>query len=152
MKVILHEDLDNLGERGAIVNVSSGYARNYLLPKRLAKPATPGNIRALEQQKKSWEAREFAEIEQAREFAARLGEVELVIAKKAGESDTLYGSVTNAEIAELLHRRGFEIDRRKIQIHDPIKALGEFAVPVKLHRQVTGEVKLKVVAESESTS
>lgn len=149
MKVILREDVHNLGERGEIVNVAAGYARNFLLPKKLAMEATPGNIRTLELQKSVWEARELKEVDEAREFGNRLAAVELSVAKKAGESDTLYGSVTTTEIAELLASKGFEIDRRKIQLDEPIKSLGEFNVPVKLHRQVTAEVKLKVVAEGE---
>ena len=147
MKVILREHVANLGERGEIVNVARGYARNYLVPKGLAFEATPGNIRTIELQKRVWEAREVKLVEEAQAFAARLAEVELSIAKKAGESETLYGSVTNAEIAELLAAEGIEIDRRKIHLDEPIKSLGEFTIPVKVHPKVTAEIKLKVAAE-----
>lgn len=147
MKVILREHVDNLGERGEIVNVARGYARNYLVPKGLAFEATPGNIRTIELQKRVWEAREVKLVEEAEAFAARLAEIELSVTKKAGESETLYGSVTNAEIAELLNAEGIEIDRRKIHLEEPIKTLGEFTVPVKVHPKVTAEIKLKVVPE-----
>ena len=149
MKVILRHDVDNLGERGQVVNVARGFARNYLVPKGLAMAATPGNIRSLELEKKVWEARELKEVGEAKAFADRLAAVELTIAKKAGESETLYGSVTTSEIGEMLSGRGFEVDRRKIQLDEPIKALGEYTVPIKLHRQVTAEIKVRVVAESD---
>lgn len=149
MKVILRRDVDNLGERGQVVNVAAGYARNYLVPKGFAMAATPGNIRSLELEKNVWEAREVKEVGEAQAFADRLAAVELTIAKKAGESETLYGSVTTSEIGEMLATKGFEVDRRKIQLGEPIKALGEYTIPVKLHRQVTAEIKLNVVAETE---
>jgi large subunit ribosomal protein L9 len=149
VKVVLRQDVDNLGERGEVVNVAPGYARNYLLPKGLALQATPGNLKMIEMKRKVWAVREAKEIEDAQAFAAKLAEVELNIPKKAGESETLYGSVTTSEIADLLKEKGFEVDRRKIVIDDPIKSLGEFSVHVKLHKQVSGEIKLVVVAESE---
>jgi len=147
MKVILRQDVVNLGDRGQIVNVARGYARNFLLPKGLAWDATPGNIRNIELQKHVWHAREIKLVDEARAIADRLGKLDLVIAKKAGTSETLYGSVTNVEIADLLAKNGFDIDRRRIVLAEPIKALGEYAVPIKLHSQVTAEVKLKVAAE-----
>ena len=147
MKVILRDHVTNLGERGEIVNVARGYARNYLVPKGLAFEATPGNIRTIELQKKVWEAREVKVVEEAQAFADRLAAVELSVIKKAGESETLYGSVTNAEIAELLSAKGIEIDRRKIHLEEPIKSLGEFTIPVKIHPKVTAEIKLKVAPE-----
>lgn len=149
MKVILRQDVENLGDRGQIVNVARGYARNFLMPKGLAWEATPGNMRTLELQKKVWDAREVKVVEEARALAARLAEVRLNIAKKAGETETLYGSVTSSEIAELLAARGYELDRRKIHLEEPIKALGEFKIPVKLHAKVTAEIHVTVVAESE---
>ena len=149
MKVILRQEVVNLGERGQIVNVARGYARNFLLPKGLAWYATPGNIRNIELQKHVWQAREIKVVDEARAIAARLAELDLVIAKKAGATDTLYGSVTNVEIAELLAGKGFDIDRRKIVVEETIKTLGEHAVAVKLHAQVTAEIKLKVTAEEE---
>ena len=147
MKVILRDHVANLGERGEIVNVARGYARNFLVPKGLAFEATAGNIRTIALQKKVWEAREVKLVEEAQAFAARLSAVELAVTKKAGESETLYGSVTNAEIAELLAAKGIEIDRRKIHLEEPIKSLGEFTIPVKIHPKVTAEIKLKVAAE-----
>jgi len=147
MKVILRQDVVNLGDRGQIVNVARGYARNFLLPKGLAWGATPGNIRNIELQKHVWQAREIKVVEEAKAIADRLAKLDLVIAKKAGASDTLYGSVTNVEIADLLAKAGFDVDRRKIVLAEPIKALGEYAVPIKLHSQVTAEVKLKVAPE-----
>ena len=147
MKVILRQDVDSLGERGKVVNVARGYARNYLLPKGLALEATPSNLRTLELEKKVGEGHELKQVGEAQAFATRLAEVELEVAKKVGESETLYGSVTNSEVAELLARKGYEIDRRKIVFEEPIKALGEFKISIKLHSQVTAEVKLRVVAE-----
>jgi large subunit ribosomal protein L9 len=147
VKVILRQDVVNLGDRGQIINVARGYARNFLLPKGLAWEATPGNIRTIELKKRVWEARENKEVEEASELSKRLAGLELVVHKKAGESETLYGSVTTSEIAELLGQQDFELDRRKIQLDEPIKALGEFKVPVKLHPKVTAEIKVKVSAE-----
>lgn len=149
MKVVLRQDVENLGDRGEVVTVAPGYARNYLLPKGIALEATPGNLKNIEMRRKVWTAREAKEVEEARTFAARLEAVDLVIKKKAGESETLYGSVTNTEISELLLAKGLEVDRRKIVIEDPIKSLGTFDVTVKLHKQVTGTMKLVVEAESE---
>ena len=149
MKVVLSQDVENLGERGHIVNVAEGFARNYLLPKKLALEATPGNLRTLALHKKVWAARDTRELGEAQAFAARLGQVQLAVTKKAGEHDMLYGSVTNAEIAELLAKEGFEVDRRKIHLDQPIKTLGSHRVHVKIHRQVTAEVSLQVVAESD---
>ena len=149
MKVVLCDHVDHLGERGDIVSVAPGYARNYLLPKRLAMPATPGNLRTLEHRHRVWELKEAQETEAARELAGRLTEVELAITKKAGESGTLYGSVTSAEIAELLAAKGIEIDRRRIVLDEPIKSVGAHEVTVKLHREVAGQVKLEVVSEQD---
>lgn len=150
MKVVLCDHVDHLGERGDIVSVAPGYARNYLLPKRLAMPATPGNLRTLEHRRRVWELKEAQETEAARELAGRLTEVELAIAKKAGESGTLYGSVTSAEIAELLAAKGIEVDRRRIVLDEPIKSVGAHEVTVKLHREVAGQVKLEVVSEQDT--
>jgi len=149
VKVVLRQDVEHLGERGQIVSVSTGFARNYLLPKKLAMEATPGNLRTFELQKRVWVAREAREVDEARAFAARLGSARVTVSKKAGESDALYGSVTSSEIADLLAARGFEVDRRKIQLGEPIKTLGTFEVPVKIHRQVTAKVTVEVVAEAE---
>lgn len=148
MKIVLREDVDKLGERGQVVNVSAGYARNFLFPKSLAFEATPGNMRQIELRKKVWVVREAKETEDASKLAARIGEIKLVIAKKVGENEALYGSVTSQEIADLLSAKGVEVDRRKIQLHDPIRSLGAFEVPIKVHRQVMAKVSLQVVPES----
>jgi large subunit ribosomal protein L9 len=150
VKVVLCDHVDHLGERGDIVSVAPGYARNYLLPKRLAMPATPGNLRTLEHRRRVWELKEAQETEAARELAGRLAEVELAVTKKAGESGTLYGSVTSAEIAEMLSAKGIEIDRRRIVLEEPIKSVGAHEVTVKLHRDVTGQVKIEVVSEQDT--
>ncbi len=149
MKIILRQDVDNLGDRGQIVSVARGYARNFLVPKGLAWEATPGNIRNIELQKKGWATRELKAVDEANEYAKRLEAVEVTVRKKAGESETLYGSVTNVEIAELLAEKGFEVDRRKIQFDEPIKTLGEFDVAVKVHPKVTAQIKLKVIPEEQ---
>ena len=147
VKIILREHVDHLGERGDVVSVAPGYARNYLLPKRLALAATAGNLKVIEQQRRVWEAREFHEVDEAEKLAARLAEVELAITKKAGQGGTLYGSVTKPEIVELLAARDIRIDRRQLGRDDPIKTIGVFEIPVKLHRKVKAQVKLEVLAE-----
>jgi large subunit ribosomal protein L9 len=149
VKVVLRQDVDHLGERGEIVNVAPGYARNFLLPKGLAYHATPGHLKVLELEKRAWSKRESREADESRALAARIGGLRLVVTKKSGEGDTLYGSVTNAEIADLLAARGIEVDRRQIRIDEPIKTLGTFTVPIRLHRQVTAEVSVEVRPESE---
>ena len=150
MKVVLRQDVDNLGDRGQVVNVAPGYARNFLLPKGLALEANPGNLRTLELQRKVWEKREAKEADGAKQLAARLSAVRLSVTKKAGENDALYGSVTSSEIADLLHAQGFEIDRRRIQLREPIRSVGTFKVPIKVHRQVVAEAEIEVVAEAAS--
>ena len=147
MEVILREHVDNLGRRGEIVKVADGYARNFLLPRKLALPATAGNKKHVERERKIMEAREAEEKGQAEGIAARLKAVEISIARRTGETDQLYGSVTSSDIADFLKSKGFEIDRRKLHLPEPIKRLGEYEVPVKLHREVTVKLKVKVVAE-----
>ena len=147
MEVILREHVDNLGRRGDLVKVADGYARNYLLPRKMALLATAGNRKVIEREKEKFDAKEAEEQKVAQAVADRLANVEIEIARRVGENDTLFGSVTNADIAEALAAKGFEIDRRKVQVHEPFKKLGEFAVPVKLHRDVTVSLKVKVVAE-----
>jgi large subunit ribosomal protein L9 len=149
VKVVLRQSVDQLGERGQIVSVSPGYARNFLLPKGMALEATPGNLRTLELQKKVWMAREAREIEEAKGLVRAVEAVKLTVAKKVGEGDTLYGSVTTSEIAELLEARGFSVDRRKIVLAEPIKKAGVHAVTVKIHPKVAAKVEVEVVAESE---
>jgi large subunit ribosomal protein L9 len=147
MKVVLREHVEHLGERGEVVRVAPGYARNYLLPKRLALEATAGNLKVVEHQQKLWTVKETKEVGEAEQLAARLAELDLKVVKKAGESGTLYGSVTNVEVAELLAAKGVEIDRRRIVLGDPIKAVGTYDITVKLHHKVTGQIKLLVDAE-----
>jgi large subunit ribosomal protein L9 len=147
MEVILRDHVENVGKRGEIVKVADGYARNYLLPRKLALPATNANKKWVERERKIAEARDHQEKSSAEAVAARLRALELTIARKTGENDQLYGSVTNADIAELLATKGFEIDRRKILLPDPIKALGENTVPVKLHRDVTAQLRVIVAKE-----
>lgn len=145
MDVILREHIENLGRRGDVVKVADGYARNYLLPRKLALPATAANMKVVERQRRIAEAHEAAERASAEALAARLAAVELVMTRRVGESETLYGSVTSADIADGLAEKGFEIDKRKIQLHDAIKQLGEASVPVKLHRDVVAQVRVTVV-------
>jgi large subunit ribosomal protein L9 len=147
MEVILKEHVDNLGRRGEIVKVADGYARNYLLPRKLALLATEGNKKQIERERSKFEALEADERRVAEALAERMGKVEIEIARKVGETEALYGSVTTSDIAEALAGKGFELDRRKIQLHDPIKKLGEFDVPVKLHRDVVLQMKVRVVAD-----
>jgi large subunit ribosomal protein L9 len=147
MEVILREHVDNLGRRGDVVKVAEGYARNYLLPRKLALAVTEANKRQIERERKIADAREAGEKSEAEGFAQRLGQIELEIGRRVGENDTLYGSVTSADIAHALQAKGFEVEKRKIQLHEPLKALGETTVPVKIHRDVTAQVRVKVVAE-----
>jgi large subunit ribosomal protein L9 len=148
MEVILREHVDNLGRRGDVVKVTPGYARNYLLPRKLALAVTENNKRQIDREKKLAEARDMEEKSAAEAVATRIGALDIQIARRVGENDTLYGSVTSQDIAQALKDKGFEIDRRKIVLADPIKALGETTVPVKIHRDVTAQVRVKVVGEA----
>jgi len=147
MEVILREHVEHLGNRGEIVKVADGYARNYLLPRKLALLVTDGNRRQIERERAKFDAREAEEQKVAQAIADRMATVEIVIARRVGETDALYGSVTASDIAEALAAKGFDIDRRKLQLPEPIKRLGAVDLPVKLHRDVTATVKVKVVAE-----
>ena len=147
MEVILREHVDNLGRRGEIVKVADGYARNYLLPRKLALLATDGNKKQIERERVKFDVKEADEQNAAQAIADRMANVEVVVARKVGETEALYGSVTTADITEALAAKGFEIDRRKLQLVEPIKKLGEYDVVLKLHRDVTAHVKVKVVAE-----
>ena len=146
MEVILREHLDNLGRRGEIVKVADGYARNYLLPRKLALPVTAGNRKQIERERAKFEVKEGEERKIAEGLAARIGALEIVIARKVGETNALYGSVTASDIAEALEAEGFALDRRKLQLREPLKQVGDVDVPVKLHRDVTATLKVKVVA------
>lgn len=147
MEVILREDIPKLGQRGDIVTVKNGYARNYLLPRKLAMEATPGNRKQVAGMKAAAARREATEKTSADSLAAQLSEVVLTIPAKAGESDQLFGSVTTMDIAEGPEAKGFAIDKRKILLEEPIKTVGEYTVPLRLHRQVTASVKVNVVRE-----
>ena len=147
MEVILREHVDNVGKRGEIVKVADGYARNYLLPRKLALLATDGNKKQIEREREKFEAKESEERKVAEALAGRMGSLEIDIARRVGENEVLFGSVTTADIASALSAKGFEVDRRKLQLHEPIKKLGAFDVPLKLHRDVVATVKVKVVAE-----
>jgi large subunit ribosomal protein L9 len=147
MEVILRDHVEKLGRRGEIVKVADGYARNYLLPRKLALPATDGNKKHVERERKIMETREAQEKSQAEAIATRLAAIDISIARRVGETDQLYGSVTAADITDFLKAKGFEVDRRKLILPEPIKAIGEFDVPLKLHREVTVPLKVKVVKE-----
>jgi large subunit ribosomal protein L9 len=151
MEVILRDHVEKLGRRGDVVKVADGYARNYLLPRKLALPATPGNMKVVERQRKIADAADAAERAGADALAARLAQAECVLARRVGEHDTLYGSVTAADIAEELAGKGFDIDKRKIQLTEPIKQIGEFSVGIKLHRDVVAQVPVKVTPLAEAT-
>jgi large subunit ribosomal protein L9 len=144
MEVILKEDVTKLGSRGDVVKVAEGYGRNYLIPKKLAIEATTANRAVIEQMKAASVRRVAREKGDAEALGQQLAGVELAFTRKAGESDQLFGSVTSSDIAHELERKGFNIDRRKIQLDEPLKALGEFNVPVKLHRDVAVPVKVKI--------
>jgi len=148
MEVILREHVDNLGRRGDIVKVTPGYARNFLLPRKLALAVTDNNKRQIEREKKLAEARDMEEKSAAEAVAGRIAALDSEIARRVGENDTLYGSVTSADIAQALKDKGFEIDKRKIVLADPIKAIGEVTVPLKIHRDVTAQLKVKVVPDT----
>src|ERR1700730_2190117 len=147
MEVILREHVDNLGRRGEIVKVADGYARNYLLPRKLALVATEGNKKQIERERAKFDARETEDRNAAERGAQRMADIEILISRKVGETEALYGSVTTADIAEALAARGFDIDRRRIQLKEPIKRLSESDISIKLHPDVTTTVKVKVVAE-----
>jgi large subunit ribosomal protein L9 len=147
MEVILRDHVDHVGKRGDVVKVADGYARNYLLPRKLALPATEANKHWIARERKISEAREGEERVAAEALADRLVALDLQISRRVGDSDTLYGSVTNGDIADLLKEKGFDIDRRKILLPDALRTLGESNVPVKLHRDVTAQLKITIVKE-----
>jgi len=148
MQIILQEDVEKLGNRGQIVEVAEGYARNYLLPRKLALPVSKGNLKQLEQIKRSLAKREATEVESARKQAELLAGLILEFARKAGENDQMFGSVTGADVSEALAAKGFSVDKRKIQLDQPIKTLGEYDVPARLHREVTATIKVVVKREA----
>jgi len=148
-KVLLREDVDDLGARGEIVRVRSGYARNYLLPRNLAVQATAGNVKGIEQERAALLKKEAKERATAEAQSQQMGSLVLEFKRKAGEQGALYGSVTSMDVAEALKERGYEIDRHRIHLREPLKRLGEYSVPVRLHREVTIDLQVKVVAEGE---
>jgi large subunit ribosomal protein L9 len=148
MEVILKEDVVNLGHRGDLVKVADGYGRNFLLPRKLALQATAANKAVVEQMKSAAARRSATEKAQAEALAVKLEPVVLEFTRKSGEAGHLFGSVTSADIAAALEAEGFAIDRRKIQLDESLKSLGEFNVAIKLYREVTGHVKVKVLAEA----
>ena len=152
MEIVLRESIDRLGSAGDVVQVKPGYARNYLLPKKLAYVATPGNLKIIEQECNSLIRRETQQKGEAEKLREMMAGVEIVMSRRVGEQEALYGSVTTSDIAEELEKKGFAVDRRKIGLDGPIKTLGEFDVPVRLFRDVIAEVKLRVEAEEEDGS
>jgi len=147
MQIILQEDVDKLGHRGQLVEVAEGYARNYLLPRKYAIEATPGNMKRLDKMRAAFAKKEAVEKGDAEKLSELLTAVSLEFARRTGDEDHLFGSVTSGDIAGALEAKGFNIDKKKIQLAEPIKALGDFEVPVKLHREVTSQVKVHVKKE-----
>jgi len=147
MRIVLRTDVENLGRRGEVVRVADGYARNYLLPKKLALEATGGNLKLIEQERRVQEVHEAKEKQEAEALAVRIAQLSCTAVRKVGENEVLYGSVTNADVAELLEKEGFSLDKRKILLEEPIKSLGIYEVPIKLHSQVTASLKVWVVKE-----
>jgi len=148
MQIILQEDVDKLGHRGDVVTVKPGYARNFLLPKKLAVEATPGNMKALERIRAALAKKTATELEAAKKQAELLALVSLSFTRKTGENDQMFGSVTTGDIAEGLKSEGFHIDKRQVQLADPLKTLGDFPVTVKVFRDVTAEIKVHIGKEA----
>jgi len=144
MKVILTDDIKGLGQRGDVVSVAPGYARNFLLPKELAYPATPGNLKRLEQERKRYDVRMAKERDAALEIAKAIAGIRIVLRKRAGEHDALFGTVTSTELAEALEAKGITVDKRRIELEEPIKRLGEHTVHVRLFRDVTVGLTVEV--------
>jgi large subunit ribosomal protein L9 len=150
MEIILKEDVENLGHRGDVVKVAQGYGRNFLLPRNLGIEATAGNKAVIEQMKASSVRRSAKEKADAELLLQQFENVELKFTRKTGDNDHLFGSVTGSDIAQALEAKGFQVDRRKVQLEEPLKSLGEFLVPVRLHREVTAHVKVVVEKEAET--
>ena len=150
MEIILRETIDTLGRAGQIVKVADGYARNYLLPKKLAYLATPGNLKVMEYERQALLKKDAKQKEDADKLREMLDAVEITIRRKVGEQNALYGSVTNGDIADELEKKGYQIEKRKIHMDDHIKTVGEFQIPIRLFKDVTAHVKLKVEAETEA--
>jgi len=148
-KVLLREDVDDLGARGEIVRVRAGYARNYLLPRNLAVEATAGNVKGIEAERAALLKKEAKERSTAEAQSQQMSSLDLEFRRKAGEQGALYGSVTSMDIAEALRERGYEIDRHRIHLREPLKRLGEYSVPVRLHRDVSIDLKVRVAPEGD---
>lgn len=149
MQIILQEDVEKLGNRGQVVEVAEGYARNFLLPRKLALEASAGNLKRLEKMRAVFAKKEATEKEAAQKLAELLAGVSIELHRRAGESDQLFGSVTSSDISESLAAQGFNIDKRKVALAEPIKVIGEYEIPLKLHREVTASVKLAVKKEEQ---
>jgi large subunit ribosomal protein L9 len=149
MEVILKEDVEKLGHRGDVVKVAQGYGRNFLLPKKLAIEATPANKAVIEQMKASSVRRSAKEKGDAEQLLTQIEQVSLTFARKTGDGDHLFGSVTAVDISQALEAKGFTVERRKVHMEEPLKTLGEFHIPVRLHREVTAHIKVNVVKEEE---
>jgi large subunit ribosomal protein L9 len=147
MQIILQQEVDKLGTPGEVVEVAEGYARNFLLPRKLALEATPGNMKRLEKIRATFAKKEATEKQDAQRLAELLAAVSLEFTRKAGENDQLFGSVTSADVSESLAAKGFTVDKRKVVLVDPIKVIGEYEIPVKLHREVSATVKVAVRKE-----
>lgn len=145
IEVILKEHVEHLGRRGEVVKVADGYARNYLFPRKLALAVTAENKRQIERERARADAHEAEERQEAEAIRTRVEAIELALARRVGEQETLYGSVTSSDLAEALTERGLSIDRRRIQLPDPLKTLGDHEVAVKLHREVTARLRVKIV-------
>ena len=150
MEVILKEDVAQLGSRGDVVKVAEGYGRNYLLPRKLAIEATSGNKAVIEQMKAASVRRSAKEKTQAEALAKQFEGLSVTFQRRTGEHDQLFGSVTSSDIADALAKKGFDVDRRKIQLHEPLKSLGEFTLPLKLHKDVTTHFKVVIEKEAEA--
>ena len=149
MDVILREDVEKLGTRGQLVKVTPGYARNFLLPQHLAVAATESNKKIVEQERQAHLRREAKEVSDASDLGKMMADVSITISQKAGENDQLFGSVTSKDIAEALEKQGYTIERRKIALDEPIRTLGDFKVPLRLHRDVSTEIAVHVVRDQE---
>ncbi|MGA9750324.1 MAG: 50S ribosomal protein L9 [Acidobacteriota bacterium] len=147
MKVILKEDVESLGTRGAVVTVKDGYARNFLLPKGMAMRHTPGAMKVLEQERRMYELRQLKAKEEAQALADKISALEFTVAKRASDQAVLYGSVTPTDVADLIKGAGFVVDKRRLLLHEPIKKLGDFEIPLRLHQDVIPKVRLHVIKE-----
>jgi large subunit ribosomal protein L9 len=147
MRIVLREDVEKLGRRGEILEVAAGFARNFLLPKGKALPATEGNLKVVERERRRYVVHQAREKEEAASLARRVAGISCTVVRKVGENEQLYGSVTASDIAEYLEKEGVVLDKRRILLEEPIRALGIYTVPVKLHPEVTGEIRVWVVKE-----